>query len=122
MSLRSTLVILAVFAVLGGPGCGDDEPTAPAPVDTDYEFVVVNNTSIDFEVFRHSSLDKGVWEPMEPIGAWDGMPYLSEIGVTYLLRFCLPGKGPDVWETGVNYTFDSTATEYWVLDYADMQP
>ena len=101
-------------------GCDSDDPTSPVVVDTDYDFVVVNNTGTDFEVFRRSSSTGGEWEAMAPIGAGEGVPYSSEVGFSYLMRFCLPGEGPEQWQAGVNYSFSSTNTEYWVLDDEDL--
>ncbi len=122
MFSRLALLTLAVFAVISIGGCGNDDPSDPIIVDTDYDYVVVNNTGTDFDVYRHSSLNVGVWEPMEPLGAWHGAVYSSEVSCEYVLRFCLPGDGPEDYQAGVNYLFYSTETQYWVVNVNDIQP
>ena len=117
---RMSILAFVIVALVTIAGCGDDSPVVPEIVDTDYVFVVVNNTGIEFDAFRSSSLAPEVWEPMGTLGARSGTQYTSEVDVVYDLRFTFAGDGPDDWKTWVNYTNYSTETQYWVLDEEDL--
>ena len=88
----------------------------PEVVDTDYEFVVTNDTGFDFVVYRHGSADSvGVWETLAPLDATGTTAYSSEIGLSYALRFCMEGDGPENSRAGVDYSFSTADTQHWTL-------
>ena len=91
MQNRILALLVTLVSILNFGGCDTDDPVVPVEVQTDYDFVVVNETAIDFVVYRKSSINGYVWELMDPLGGLSEVPYRSEIDATYLLFFCREG-------------------------------
>jgi hypothetical protein len=113
MTTRVALVAMAVFALFIASGCGNDDPTVV--VDTDYDFLVSNYTKTDFEVFRSSSISDGEWELLGLLKAGEEVVYISEVGVSYTMRCCLPDEGPEEWQRTVSYGSLTTDPLRWGL-------
>ena len=115
MQNRILALLVTLVSILNFGGCDTDDPVVPVEVQTDYDFVVVNETAIDFVVYRKSSINGYVWELMDPLGGLSEVPYRSEIDATYLLFFCREGDAPEDRYAGVNYGYSTTDTQTWVL-------